>query len=392
MLDDGLGRAEKAMAHEMHPAANPPGLDVAALDAWLRHHQPELVTSSPLSARIISGGRSNLTYSIRDASRPLVLRRPPLGHVQRTAHDMAREFRVIAALHGSSVPVPRPVRFIDDASAGVDAPFYLMQQVPGRILRQRSDNARYSATQLDRLSRELIGSLAALHSTDAASVGLADFGRPEGFLPRQLDRWARQYDGSRNRDLRELDALQSELQTGVPDSTRAAIVHGDFRLDNALVTDAPARTDAPAATSTPADPGTDASTAASPDAAAPTISAILDWEMSTLGDPLTDLGLFGLYWRIGELDAGPEAVPSSVSTEDGYPTFDELVAVYADATGSAVHDLPWYLAFAAYKLAVILEGIHFRYQAGQTVGDGFESIGALVTPLAVAGRNYLKGA
>jgi aminoglycoside phosphotransferase (APT) family kinase protein len=340
-----------------------PGLDIVRLQGWLREHEPALLGAGPLSAALIAGGRSNLTYVIRGAAEPLVLRRPPLGHVQSTAHDMLREFRVISALRGSAVPVPRPVRFVEDAAAGVDAPFYLMERVRGRVLSRRADNAAYTPAQLQGLSRDLIRTLAALHSIDPAAVGLEDFGRPEGFLVRQVDRWGRQYDGSRSRALPELDELRQELLAHIPETGRSSIVHGDFRLDNALVADV---------------------------ATIPTISAILDWEMATLGDPLTDLGLFGLYWGLGDIEGIPEGVvASSVSAEDGYPGFDELVAEYEDAAGVTVPELPWYLALASFKLAVILEGIHFRYQAGQTVGAGFEAIGSLVDPIARLGRRHL---
>jgi aminoglycoside phosphotransferase (APT) family kinase protein len=359
---------ESAMEHRMSASSGQrtsvPGLDVAQLQAWLRANQPDLLGDAPLRATVVTGGRSNLTYIVNGASEPLVLRRPPLGHVQRTAHDMAREFRVISALRGTAVPVPRPVRYVDDPDAGVDAPFYLMERAKGRVLNSRADNAAYSRDQLQTLSRDLIRTLAALHTIDPASVGLQDFGRPDGFLVRQVERWGRQYDGSRSRDLPELDALQSELQNNIPETQRSSIVHGDYRLDNALVADVDG---------------------------VPTISAILDWEMATLGDSLTDLGLFGLYWNVNDLEgAPPGAFQSSVSQDDGYPTFAELVAEYEDAAAVSIPELPWYLGLAAFKLAVILEGIHFRFQAGQTVGPGFEQIGALVTPLAKAGSRYLE--
>jgi aminoglycoside phosphotransferase (APT) family kinase protein len=343
-----------------------PGLDVAALQEWLLKNEPELLGAVPLSASLIAGGRSNLTYAIRGASEPLVLRRPPLGHVQTTAHDMAREFRVISALRGSRVPVPRTIRLVDDPTAGVDAPFYLMERVPGRTILTRKDNAAYNPAQLRELSLDLARTLANLHLIDPAAVGLTGFGHPDGFLVRQVDRWGRQYDGSRNRDLPELDALQEALQARIPATMRSSIVHGDYRLDNALVHDV---------------------------ADAPRISAILDWEMATIGDSLTDLGLLGLYWNINSIDGIPSgAVAASISSEDGYPSFEELVAEYSDVVGVDVPDLPWYLALAAFKLAVILEGIHFRFKAGQTVGEGFDQIGTLVTPLARAGRRFLATA
>lgn len=343
-----------------------PGLDVRALQEWLLQNQPELLGAGPLSANLIAGGRSNLTYAIRGGSEAIVLRRPPLGHVQATAHDMEREFRVISALRGSRVPVPRAIRYVDDASAGVESPFYLMERVKGRTISSRADNAGYNPSQLRELSLDLARTLAHLHSIVPGDVGLEDFGRPDGFLTRQVERWGKQYEGSRNRALPELDALQRELHEGIPETRRSSILHGDYRLDNALVRDI---------------------------AGAPQLNAILDWEMATLGDSLTDLGLLGLYWNINNLEDVPHgAVPSSVSAEDGYPSFEELVDEYSETAGVSVPELPWYLALAAFKLAVILEGIHFRYQAGQTVGPGFNQIGRLVTPLARAGRRYLAGA
>jgi aminoglycoside phosphotransferase (APT) family kinase protein len=340
-----------------------PGLDVQALQAWLLENEPELLGAVPLGATVIAGGRSNLTYAIRGAAEPLVLRRPPLGHVQSTAHDMAREFRVISALRGSRVPVPRAIRYVDDKAAGVDAPFYIMERVKGRPLSQRSDNSAYNPAQLRELSLDLARTLAHLHSIDPSSVGLSDFGRPDGFLVRQVERWGKQYEGSRSRDVPELDALQDELHRSIPETRRSSIIHGDYRLDNALVRDI---------------------------AGAPAISAILDWEMATLGDSLTDLGLLGLYWNINDLDGIPQgAVPTSVALADGYPSFEELVAEYSEIARVQVPELPWYLGLAAFKLAVILEGIHIRFKAGQTVGAGFEHIGELVVPLARAGRGFL---
>jgi aminoglycoside phosphotransferase (APT) family kinase protein len=342
-----------------------PGLDVRELEQWMLRNQPELLADQPLGATLIAGGRSNLTYTLEGTSRPLVLRRPPLGHVQATAHDMQREFRVISALGATGVPVPRAVLFVDDPDAGVDAPFYLMQRVDGRPLTSRSDNAGYEPAQLRELSFDLVRTLAHLHSIVPAEIGLGDFGRPAGFLTRQVERWGTQYDGSRNRSLRELDELQQKLRGGIPETQRSSILHGDYRLDNALVHDVEG---------------------------APHVSAILDWEMATLGDSLTDLGLLGLYWNINNYPDVPRgAVPSSVWADDGYPSFEELVEEYSAAVGMSVPELPWYLAMAAFKLAVILEGIHYRYQAGQTVGAGFDKIGQLVTPLARTGLRYLDG-
>jgi aminoglycoside phosphotransferase (APT) family kinase protein len=341
------------------------GLDLDLLSPWLQRTLPERAAGQ-VSVSLLAGGRSNLTYRVDAGGAPLVLRRPPLGHVQSTAHDMAREFRIISALASTAVPVPNAVLFEDDSSgsAGVGTPFYLMDFVEGSILSSTKANAAFSPVQLRSLSLELVGHLAALHAVDPASVGLGDFGRPDGYLERQLRRWATQFEGSRSRELPELDRLQDALLDAVPATTQTSLLHGDFRLDNAIV-----RVD---------------------DQGDPHVGAILDWEMATIGDSFADLGLLGLYWNIGKIE-GAAAVPSAVDPDAGYPSFTELVDAYAAARGITVPDLSWYLAFSAYKLAVILEGIHFRFTAGETVGAGFDTIGALVTPLARTGLDYLEG-
>lgn len=336
-----------------------PGLDVAALTRWLADAHPDLA-DAPLSASVIAGGRSNLTYSLDGARVPLIVRRPPLGHVLSSAHDMRREHRVISALAGSAVPVPTVVDVVDDTAGGAitGTVFFVMERAPGQVLAHRGQNAGYTPAGLRTLSFELVGHLADLHAVDPAAVGLEDFGRPEGYLARQLSTWKRQLDASRSRETPALDELQASLGEGMPTAERAGIVHGDFRLDNALVVGAPD---------------------------APHVSAILDWEMATLGDPFVDLGIFALYWDIASLPGGSAAVASAVDPDAGYPSFDELVEAYAQRAGGGIPDLSWYRAFAAYKLAVILEGINFRYRAGETVGEGFERMGALVEPLARKG-------
>jgi aminoglycoside phosphotransferase (APT) family kinase protein len=344
----------------------PRGLATSVLEAWLRAEHPNLVGESELDATLITGGRSNLTYRVIGGPAALVLRRPPLGHVLASAHDMAREFRVISALGGSSVPVPQALLYRDDTdgAAGVGTPFYLMSFVDGQVLSSPAANAPYSPAQLRTLSLDLVATLAELHSLDPATVGLEDFGRAAGYLERQVRRWGDQYDKSRSRELPELDALQAALRDNVPTTVSSSLVHGDFRLDNAIV-----RMDADGR---------------------PRIAAILDWEMATIGDSFTDLGLLGLYWDIRGISAHAAAVAASaVDPTAGYPSFAELLDAYAGARGTPVPELSWYLAFAAYKLAIILEGIHLRFRAGETVGPGFDTIGGLVTPLAQAGLRSL---
>ncbi len=338
-----------------------PGLDVAGLTAWLQEEHPELVDGT-VAASVIAGGRSNLTYAVEGTRVPLILRRPPLGHVLSSAHDMRREHRVISALAGTAVPVPRTIAVVDDTEPArvTGTVFFVMERSPGIVLAHPAQNSAYSPAGLRDLSVDLVGRLADLHAVDPAAAGLDDFGRPDGYLARQLTTWRRQLDASRSRETPELDALQDSLQDGVPSSSRTGIVHGDFRLDNALVVGGPDT---------------------------PRISAILDWEMATLGDPLVDLGILALYWDIASLPVGfAGAVPSAVDPAAGYPRFAELVDVYAERTGRGIPDLGWYRAFAAYKLAVILEGIHYRYRAGDTVGEGFDRMGGLVEPLARKGR------
>ncbi|WP_419817546.1 phosphotransferase family protein [Glaciibacter flavus] len=346
------------------PAGSPPGVDVPGLTRWLEDAHPELA-HAPLTATVIAGGRSNLTYRVDGARIPLVFRRPPLGHVLASAHDMHREHRIISALAGSAVPVPPAIAFVDDTEADrvTGTPFFVMALVEGRVLAHPSQNRHYRPAGLHHLGIELAQTLADLHAIDPASIGLADFGRPEGYLERQLRTWRRQYDASRSRELPRLDALQDALGDRMPASQRSGLVHGDYRLDNALVGD-----------------GDDG----------PRIAAILDWEMSTIGDPLVDLGMFGLYWTIADLPGALGPMPSAVDTSAGYPSFDELVDAYAAREGTSVPDLGWYRAFAAYKLAVIAEGIHLRWQAGETVGEGFDRIGALVDPLAGEGLTRLS--
>ena len=342
-----------------------PGLDVPALAAWLRRTHPALA-GEELSARVLAGGRSNLTYRL-DGTRPapLVLRRPPLAHVQATAHDMRREYRAIAGLAGTAVPVPPAVDLVPEAdpATGVDAPFFLMGHVDGTVVRAPGDDAALSPEQRRSVSFALVDVLVALHALDPAEVGLADLGRPDGYLARQVARWTTQYAGSRTRELPDLDALATGLAGRVPATVATGLLHGDFRLDNAVL---------------------------ALDGEEPRIAAVLDWEMATIGDLDADLTLCTLYWRLGTIaaDAGVPAA-TAVVPGAGYPDAAELVEHYARAGGRRIGDLGWYDAFAAFKLAVILEGVHRRYLQGATVGAGFDSIGALVPPLAALGRTRL---
>jgi len=326
---------------------HPPGLDLDQLRRHLDRERPGLV-AGPLSGRIVEGGRSNLTYIVGDGSSTWVVRRPPLGHVLATAHDMKREHRVISALYPTSVPVPEAVLLCEDDSV-LGAPFYVMEFVPGTPYRTADQLAQIGPERTRAAVLGLVDTLVDLHAVDPAEVGLADFGRPEGFLDRQLRRWGKQLDASRNRELAGVDELHAALGRSLPTSPAATIVHGDYRLDNVLVNQD--------------DDGVDR------------IKAVLDWEMSTLGDPLTDLGLLVMY--SAKLDL-PDSPVSTTAAAAGHPDAAELVERYAARSGRDVSAVSWYTAFAWFKLAVILEGIHYRYTLGQTVGAGFDRIGELV--------------
>ncbi|WP_042417678.1 phosphotransferase family protein [Streptacidiphilus anmyonensis] len=329
----------------------PPGLDLDRLRAHLG--------TGPLTAALISGGKSNLTYRLTDGNHRWVLRRPPLGHVLATAHDMVREHRVIAALADTPVPVPRVHLLCEDTDV-VGAPFYLMDEVAGTVYRTAEDAAGLTRERARALSFNLVDVLAGLHAVDPAAAGLADFGRPEGYLERQVSRWHRQFESSRSRDIPGLEELQRRLSEGVPTPQRAAVVHGDYRLDNTIA------------------------------AADDSIAAVLDWEMATLGDPLADVGLMKVYWDIaGRMPGNP--VAGAVSPELGFPAMRELEERYAATTGLDLTPLPWYTAFGQYKLAVIAEGIHYRFIQGKTVGDGFSHLGAMVPPLVALALDTMHG-
>ncbi|GAB2681974.1 phosphotransferase family protein [Thalassiella azotivora] len=332
-----------------------PGLDLDRLTDHLTRQG--IAPAGPLTASIVPGGRSNLTYRVTDGSHRWVLRRPPLGHVLATAHDMAREHRVISALAGTPVPVPATVLLCQD-DAVLGAPFYVMEQVDGTPYRHRDELTSLGPQRTREIAHRLVDTLVDLHDVDYEAVGLGDFGRPEGYLERQVRRWGTQLDASRSRDVEGVDALRDRLAASVPASAAPTVVHGDYRLDNVLVDDDGR------------------------------LTAVLDWEMATLGDPLTDVGLLVMYSG-RTLSQVPGAPVSDAATAPGYPAASELAQRYAERSGRDLGRLEWYVAMSYFKLAVILEGIHLRYTQGKTVGAGFDRIGDLVLPLVQAGLSTL---
>ncbi|SCG34661.1 phosphotransferase family protein [Micromonospora inositola] len=341
---------------------SPKGLDLDRLAAYLAERRPELA-AGPLSARLIAGGKSNLTYLVRAGGREMVLRRPPLGHVLATAHDMAREHRVISALAPTDVPVPEALLLCADDEV-IGAPFYLMEKVDGEVYRTRAQTDPLTAGQRRDLAMAMMDTLAALHMVEPAAVGLADFGRPEGYLGRQVRRWAGQLDRSRSRELPGIDELRDALADTVPEGANAGrIVHGDYRLDNLLAKVDPV-----------------------------TVRAVLDWEMATLGDPLADLGLLLTYWSVlgdSELAEG-NPVADGIGPRAGFPTGAELIDRYAGRSDVDVGPLHWHVALGCFKLAVICEGIHYRHTLGQTLGGGFDRIGDMVAPLVEHGLHEVR--
>jgi aminoglycoside phosphotransferase (APT) family kinase protein len=324
-----------------------PGLNLLALTQWLDTTSPGLRVGS-LQASMIAGGKSNLTYRVWDEQSHWALRRPPLGHVLPTAHDMGREFRVISGLAPMGIPVPPPVLFCADATV-LGAQFYLMGFVDGAVIDTAAAVAAIPGQATAGLGWALIDSLLELHNVDPGAAGLADFGRPEGFMQRQLKRWDAQWQASVTEPSDTEAAVVRELSRAVPAAGPPAIVHGDYRLSNVIFAHSLDR-----------------------------VAAIVDWEMATLGDPLADVGLLYVYHHLAQTS---DVIMPIMTPETGFPGPDDLVARYADASERDLSSLPWYIAFGYFKLAVIAQGIAARHLQGQTVGAGFEDMGSLVPGL-----------
>ena len=331
----------------------PPLVDPEALARYLDTALPD-AAGQPLHVERIRGGHSNETFFVTRGDARWVLRRPPRGPLLPTAHDVGREYRVLRGLIQTSVPVPRPLLLCED-TAVIGAPFYLMERAEGTVIRETLPPA-FAADESARagLGYELVDRLAELHAVDYTAVGLSDLGKPAGYLERQLRRWTGQLDASRNRPLPDLDAVTAWLAAHLPESPPATIVHGDYRLDNAMYAPQP-----PAR-----------------------IVAILDWEMATLGDPLADLGYLLSFWM--EPGDPTTALEDSwrVTALPGFPTRAQLVARYAERTGRVLTDVPFYVALAIWKLAVLLEGSYKRHLAGTTDDPFFATLGEGVPALA----------
>ncbi|MGH9021955.1 MAG: phosphotransferase family protein [Acidimicrobiia bacterium] len=338
---------------ELRDKTQPEGIDVGPVTAWFQDNVPAV--RPPLRFELIQGGRSNLTYRVSDADgRAFVLRRPPLGRVLASAHDVGREHRVISAVGDAGLPVPPALGFCSDESVN-GAPFYVMGFVDGLVLRRDHD----AETQLSPAARMTAGegvvdTLVALHAVDPELVGLGDLGRRDGYIERQLRRWLAQWEQGHTRELPLVEEVHRRLAADVPKPRGAGIVHGDYRLDNLIVS------------------------------SVGEVLAVLDWELCTLGDPLADLGLLIVYW--GEPGDGFTALESPPTQVPGFPTRRQVVDRYADRSGRDLSDLDFYVAFGYWKLACICEGVYSRFLAGSygENDEGFANFGRVVEPLAEA--------
>jgi aminoglycoside phosphotransferase (APT) family kinase protein len=327
------------------------GIKAPDVTDWLLGHVDGLV--GPLTFELISGGRSNLTYAVTDASgRTIVLRRPPVSHVLSTAHDMAREYRVISALRDTAVPVAPALAFCADEAVN-DRPFYLMEFVDGYVLRDVAGTEAVLDEPRRRVAGEqLVDVLAAIHQVDVDAVGLGDFARRDGYIERQLRRWHGQFGKSQEqakeigvyRPVPLVDEVHQILTDRLPPQQGTAIVHGDYRLDNTIMS------------------------------AGGRIRAVLDWELCTLGDPLADVGTLLAYWAEdqGRPTPSPAVVTMAQSAATGlpgFPTRAEVADRYAASSGRDLANIGYYIAFAYWKLACILEGVFVRY-AANAMGSG----------------------
>jgi aminoglycoside phosphotransferase (APT) family kinase protein len=332
------------------------GLDLPALKRYFARHVPEF--AGDLTAGLLHGGRSNLTYLLTDGSKRWVLRRPPLGELTPSAHDVSREYTVIAALAGSAVPVAPAVHLAGPEVLGV--PFSVVEYVAGRVVRTIEDLHALSPSAVNRCAFAVIDVLARLHEVDPHMAGLGGFGRPEGYLGRQVRRWYDQWHRVQTRPLADIDTLHDRLASACPVESGASIVHGDYRIDNVILDHD--------------DPGV--------------IRAVVDWEMATLGDPLGDLGLHLVYT---DPAFAPVLDGTAASTSDRLPTAADLAQRYARTSGRDLANLEFYLGLGYFKIAVIAEGVHARHQQGMTRGTGFDHVGEAVAPLAAAGLRVVSG-
>lgn len=334
-------------------------LDLIKLEPFLRAHFAN--ESGSLTVRQFPSGHSNLTYSLQLGARELVLRRPPFGSKVKSAHDMGREFRVLSKLHAAYPPAPKVLLYCDDDSI-LGAPFYVMEPIRGIILRRElPEGLDFSPQLAKRLSESFLDNLATLHGLDYTAVGLADLGKPQGYLERQVRGWIERYAGSKTHDLSEVEQISAWMLKNMPATSDAALIHNDYKYDNVVL-----------------DPND-----------LTRIAGVLDWEMCTIGDPLTDLGTALAYWvdasdpeELQKIRWGPTNHPGSL-------TRAQLAERYARTTGRDISGIAFYLVFARFKLAVIVQQIYYRYHMGLTKDERFATMPSRIKDLLQAS---LRGA
>jgi aminoglycoside phosphotransferase (APT) family kinase protein len=329
----------------------PVGIDVPAVTAWGAEHLAWL--EPPLAFTRVGEGQSNLTYRVADAEgRTVILRRPPVGELLPSAHDMAREHRILAGLAAAGMPVPRPIALCDD-TAVTGAVFYAMEHVDGLVLTTIETADRLTPDARAATGRSMVETLARLQSVDLEASGLSDLRRPGSYASRQLRRWRRQWDASKTRDLPLVDALADRLEANVPEETDVTIVHGDYHLLNTIV---------------------------GPDGL---IRAVVDWELCTVGDPLADLGLTIAYWNeLGKPAREDGRLFREPITElPGFPSADELTAEYARASGRDLSPAGFWVSFAYWKIAIITEGVYRRWLDNPALGSNPEHVGTSIERL-----------
>jgi aminoglycoside phosphotransferase (APT) family kinase protein len=331
-------------------------LDLAPLANYLGEHLRDLVSAGGAAMEIkqFPGGHSNLTYLICYGNQEFVLRRPPVGPVAPTAHDMPREFKLLAAINPHFPLAPKPVLLCEELSI-IGVPFYLMERRRGLIVRHAIPNQIGASVDLRRrISESVIDTLAELHAVDIQSSGIVQIGKPLGFVTRQVNGWAERWQRSKTSELLEMDQVVEWLKDRIPaDNVAAAtIVHNDFKLDNIMLDDAdPAR-----------------------------VVGVLDWEMCTVGDPLVDVGLFLCYWTMKGTDRNSSL--RAVTNGPGWLTREEVINRYEAKTGRDLTRIAFYETFARFKVAVVIQQIYFRYFKGQTKDERFCNFDALVRELA----------
>ncbi len=334
-------------------------LDESQLAAYLIGKLPG--SKNPLAIRQFGGGAANLSYLLDYGTHEYVLRRPPLGPVAASAHDMAREYKVLSVLHQAYPYAPRAFLCCDDASI-IGAPFFVMERRHGVVVRRTMPDA-YAATPdaARRMSEALVDALAAFHAVDYNAIGLGDLGKPAGFIDRQIEGWYRRWGAAKSTDLPDMDAVYAWLKANQPAHTQVSLVHNDYKLDNVmLAADDPGR-----------------------------VVAVFDWDMCTLGDPLADLGALLTYWTEPADPPYLQATAMMPLGEPGFLSRDELVARYAEKSGRAVADIDFYHTLGLFRLTVIVAQIYIRYARGQTQDPRFAAMEFMIPALARRARELV---